>query len=285
MTQQAYAPLAPDPALPSIGQATKGGVPLLVPVAELNIDHTRYQRDLNQASVDKLAKHWDDDKLLPLLVNRRADGSYWVFDGQHRRAAAMKINRPQLPCLVWRNLTVEREAELFAFFNSRAAGRQVAIIDQFRARITAQDPDALAVVRAITRAGLNLDTGKPRKQDAVHAIAACEQVYRKIGEDGLFRALDLLNRAWPGTNDRLTQNFITGVGGFLHKYGARIDSRDIDRFVQRLARVPINEITVKARDRSRLQGEYLGEAMITVLALQYDKRIDASRKLLGGSNE
>jgi hypothetical protein len=42
----------------------------------------------SQALIRQIARHWDWDLCLPLVVSRRADGSLYVIDGQHRLAAA-----------------------------------------------------------------------------------------------------------------------------------------------------------------------------------------------------
>ncbi len=263
----------------------KGSVWQILPVAAINIDHDRYQRDLKQSNIDRLVREWDDDKLLPLLVNQREDGTFWCFDGQHRRAAAIQAGRKALPCLVWQGLTIEREAQLFAYFNSRASNKAVSFAEQFRARIEAHDPDALAVVRAMRRAGFGAEYHLRSRSDDIAAINACYFVYKRIGEDGLYRALDLLNRAWPNERARLTAAFIGGAAELLDKYGHRIDTRDMDRFVAKLNTVPIGEVLTKARDRQRLQRENMRSAIATVLAIQHDRKIRNENKLLGNNHE
>ena len=49
-----------------------------------------YQRPENKKKVDNLVSKWNDRKKHALMVSYR-DGQYWVIDGQHRRAALLRV--------------------------------------------------------------------------------------------------------------------------------------------------------------------------------------------------
>lgn len=262
--------------------ASMGGEYRILPVSAINVDHQRYQRDLRQGDIDRLVANWDDDKLLPLLVNRRDDGTYWTFDGQHRRAAAIARGIRALPCLVWAGLAVEREAALFAYFNSRESGRPVGFREQFRARVEANDEEAAAIMRAVHRAGFEIEYHLAGgKSEHIAAVGACQAVYRRVGEDGLFRALDLLNRAWPENRERVQEHFIQGAAQFIALYGDKIGAREWERLIARLAAQPIGQVLVRARDRNRVHHEKMRDAIALVFAQIHDKRAAADRRLLG----
>jgi hypothetical protein len=71
---------------------------------QLLIDES-YQRSLEAANsqtlIRRIAMHWDWGLCQPLFVARRADGSLYVVDGQHRlEAAKLRGDIWQLPCVV-----------------------------------------------------------------------------------------------------------------------------------------------------------------------------------------
>jgi len=82
--------------------ADRQGKFMLLPKSELNIDHA-YQRDkINTTRVHAICSDWSWKACGVLSVSRRPDGTYWVFDGQHRKLAADKrADIKKLPCMVF----------------------------------------------------------------------------------------------------------------------------------------------------------------------------------------
>ena len=80
---------------------------------------TEYQRDFQSRKMKKMICEWNLFQFTPILVNKRKDGKYYVFDGQHRHRAWKFVykDRP-IPCLVYDGLSPEREALLFAKTNT-----------------------------------------------------------------------------------------------------------------------------------------------------------------------
>lgn len=78
---------------------------------ELHIDKS-YQRSL-QNHVKIIARDWNPTKCDPLKINFRADGFFYVWDGQHRLEAAKLRGIKYLLCDITVGLTQSQEAELF----------------------------------------------------------------------------------------------------------------------------------------------------------------------------
>lgn len=88
-----------------------GKVFAVVALDELHIDKS-YQRSL-QNHVKIIARDWNPTKCDPLKINFRADGFFYVWDGQHRLEAAKLRGIKYLLCDITVGLTQEQEAELF----------------------------------------------------------------------------------------------------------------------------------------------------------------------------
>lgn len=88
-----------------------GKVFAVVALDELHIDKS-YQRSL-QNHVKIIARDWNPTKCDPLKINFRADGLFYVWDGQHRLEAARLRGIKYLLCDIVVGLTQSQEAELF----------------------------------------------------------------------------------------------------------------------------------------------------------------------------
>ena len=128
------------------------------------VDHT-YQRMIEGPSSQKLirdiAERWDWRLCAPLTISIREDcedPGYYVIDGQHRlRAAELRGDIPELPCIISKFETFEAEAMAFVSINS--ARRQVSAIDKFHARVAAKEPLALKIKLVVEDAGLSVTRG------------------------------------------------------------------------------------------------------------------------------
>src|SRR5690554_1338293 len=88
-------------------------------VDQFNIDHS-YQRPISPTMVNRIVKAFDSRLFGIVTASRRADGSYWVLDGQHRIAALIKMGKGNIsvPCEVLTGLSMEDEARVFHLRNA-----------------------------------------------------------------------------------------------------------------------------------------------------------------------
>ena len=89
-------------------------------IADIQIDPD-YQRDLRHDLIDKIAREYDVVKAGPILVSKRADGSLWNVDGQHRMIGAERAGETEVFANVVHGLTQEQEAALRLARNDRRA--------------------------------------------------------------------------------------------------------------------------------------------------------------------
>lgn len=86
---------------------------ILLRVGDLRVDSS-YQRDLNQVRVRRMAKVYDRDALGALEVSLR-DDTYFVVDGNHRRALVIEVEGEDalVLCHVHEDWDQIREAQVF----------------------------------------------------------------------------------------------------------------------------------------------------------------------------
>lgn len=127
--------------------------------SKLHIDH-RYQRDnVSNARVLEIARDWSWMACgVLLVVQRRNDGKYWVFDGQHRALAAHKRDDVgDLPCCVFQGESIESEADAFLRANNTRGPMQK--VDAFKAMLVSGDEVAIAVRDMVSRSGYEIKRG------------------------------------------------------------------------------------------------------------------------------
>lgn len=194
---------------------------------DLRID-ARPQRPFDEAHANRIARKFDPTLVGLLQVSRRPEG-YYVIDGQHRRAAAIMVERGDvpLPCYVVDGLAVADEAHRFVGINATA--KKPHTLDTFRVRVVAEDPAAVEITNILDAAGLRLEVSG--LDGTITAIAAVEAVYfgrgtKKLGEPNpelLIDVLAVLGDAWGKDRDAYDSTIIKAMGVLLGRHGGRIN--------------------------------------------------------------
>lgn len=190
-----------------------------VQIDALNIDHS-YQRDLKQALVEKIGEAWDDPAAGPIVVSRRADGSLWIVNGQHRVAAARITGLKTIIAQVVDGLTPADEAALRLKCNTRAGDTS---LETFKAELAAGEPEA----RDIKRICREFDTrinAHPDQHNGINCVAAVRKVYRLDGGLLLARTFEVIRNAWGSVSgENATTSQILGIAWMIQKHPGELD--------------------------------------------------------------
>lgn len=145
----------------------------LIKPSQMSVDMT-YQRDPRQRSkrISEIVKNYDRRLLGVFHVVRRKDGSIWIVDGAGRQLAMAKVGDDEpVNCVVHYHIkSVEEEADWFLRLNPDCVAR-VNASQKFKARLAANDKQALAIHTAAIKGGL-LVTGTGKNSISVQA-ASC----------------------------------------------------------------------------------------------------------------
>jgi hypothetical protein len=145
-----------------------------------------YQRTWTESKALDIARDWAWWALGAISVAQRADGKYYVFDGQHRVLAAKKREDVGLlPCLVFEMDSVQLEA--LAFLRSNSARKPVNAVQKFKALTVTEDAAALLIKSLADSAGRVVSSGS-----GPTTVACVSSMRWMIGTDEA-----ALVRIWP----------------------------------------------------------------------------------------
>jgi hypothetical protein len=225
--------------------------------SDLKIDH-RYQRDPNPALQAKIALEFDPDKFHALLVSARTNGDRVVLDGQQRLGAIGKMNwmDQKLPTLILRNLTPQREAEIFRDIQvNRRAVSQLAL---WKADLFSGDQACVEIKRVMDGLGLHFITqnqrgSKNNDPTELQAVKCVRDMHEHLGAIGLHRLLRVIKLAF---HDHMAwnANMIRGMALYLASYPELND----DKVIKKLGKFTAEHVLRKASQMKGGGGESTG---------------------------
>lgn len=241
-----------------------------LPADRINVD-MQYQRPLNMSHVRAITKGFDLNAFGVLLVSERADGTYWVIDGQHRLAAVLSIGDAAflIPCHIYRGLSVAEEATVFHMQTLR---RAITPIDRFKARVFSDDPQALAIDAILRNHGLQVGNAQ---HGYVTAVAAVERIYTTHGAERLDLVLTLIMAAIDDEPGRVpTSTILYGVNAFLTRYGRSVNQQ---RLTAAIRTAGVEKIVRSTTAIKELLRESVSNACGRALLAQYNNRLQSNR--------
>jgi hypothetical protein len=236
----------------------------LIELDETYIDK-RYQRDLKP-----ILTAYNPALVGVLICSERERGgkTLSVIDGQRRRdlikTEGLTIG---VPALVFFDLTLEEEAELFYLIQKERKG--VSQYERHRAEVVAKREVAVALERITKDEGYEIVQWDDKDMRHVTAVRTLERLYNREPEL-LRQVLHLIALTWDGVYGATREKMLSGVALFIEQ------TPDVDehRFVQRLGNVTPSALDVRAtqlRDSKELTGaspKFLAE----VIQTQYRSR-------------
>lgn len=118
---------------------------------DLKIDPDYQRTEISDHRVRRIAAEWSWVACGILRIARRADGSYWVMDGQHRLLGALRRDDiTKLPCVVFAS---EKKGEARSWHKTNKDRGNPSALQLFKADITGEMPDVLAVQGMVEEQG------------------------------------------------------------------------------------------------------------------------------------
>lgn len=244
-------------------------------VSELVCD-PRINRGLDSNKAQRMYLNYDKNALGILTVSQRDDGTRVIIDGQHRWEATRRVTsgKGKVPCHIFKDLTLEQEAELFLRLNTTTKPR---IIDKFRVRVTAGDKSAVAISELARSFGWEIH---PTAADGtIQAVAAVERVYKLSeeleAEPNLVHAVFAVTRGWGHNRYAVNGPIFEGIGKVLAEYGSKVD---LDRLQKRLAEFTGGpEVLLdQARQHASVYRMKVANAVAELVTAAYNKGLQSS---------
>lgn len=256
----------------------------IVPIKHMIVDI--YQRPLTSIAKE-IEEDFEPALIGTLCLSERSKTKKAVIDGQNRMVGS-KAHVSALPAVVYKGLTIEQEADLFAKFQTKRRGMTSA--SRFLAQVIAKQEPQVTIDRIVKEHGFFVEHNSSDPK-SLKAVAALEFVYRgTYGRSGseerndpqlLADVLEVISEAWPGLPDTAKgKDMLRGLAWFLAREPSgtfkepRKTEITMERLVDRLSRVTPSALAERAgkfRDARGMTGNapvYLAEAINSV----YSKR-------------
>jgi hypothetical protein len=234
-----------------------------VPIEHTFIDDT-YQRPLSRF-VRRIVDNFDPALVGSLVISEREPNRYAVIDGQTRREALGVLGHTSVPALVYRGLTRQQEASMFARFQSER--KNISALERFRAALVAEDPTAQTVAQIADRHGFVIE--RTNEGNSIHAVRALEIVLARTGPEMLERVLNIGAQAWKFRGG-MSNELIRGLAYFLE----REPRTDDDKLIRRLSIIDPDVLHTRAAQlrQGRGFGGNSPQYMAEVIRMEYRRR-------------
>jgi hypothetical protein len=269
-----------------VGVVTKaklqpGDWPFRVELVELSrclVDHS-YQRPVDWLWVRKTAATFDPTLVGTLDVSERGHGaSFAIMDGQGRTESMKLVGKTQAYAAIYSGLDVQAEALFFLHKNSNR--KAIHPYYTYSAKLTAQDPVAIAVKEITERYGYEVSIVSASNRnipEKISAISSLEEAYNRKNDtrtECLSPTLAVLRKATFGLKEGNSAHLLRAVARMFERY------EEIDQ--HRLADVIAERNPSWLLGRMREMGWNVGAqtpALVMVLVEEYNRGLPRGEKL------
>jgi hypothetical protein len=224
-----------------------GCVMMRLAIESLNLDHT-YQRPKVVATVNRIARHFNEKAIGIISVGQRAtNGKYYILDGQNRVEAIKKrlADEDDAPthvlCKVYLNTTRKKEAELFVELNTN---KPVTGNNRFHARLVHKGKPEWIINKTIEDKGFSLSFLPPTKMNSSdnpeNGIIAPYQLLRLYNDcpNYLGAAIDFLKLLFDNKPKNVPASVrhgyvLYGIALFLQEQGSKNVRPIANTFIER----------------------------------------------------
>lgn len=216
-----------------------------IPIRKMFVDS--YGRPLNQRKVNTMRRHFDPNALGTILLSFRSDDRYAILDGHHRKAATEQEGYTYMAARVYIDLDYQQEASLY---NSFATVNRQSALDRFRARLEANDTEAMAIQAALKRVGMDIALNGPAV-GRVQAVSELDRMYSEYGLEFVTQVILALHDGWGKESRAWITETLRGFSAFWLRYRNVIDQQ---RLMDIMRLTPPDRVISLARNHQSLVG-------------------------------
>ncbi|KQS74055.1 hypothetical protein ASG25_21525 [Rhizobium sp. Leaf384] len=251
-----------------------------VQVDKIRVDHN-YQREIKPNRVSQILRDFTWAHFQPVMLAEQADGTYTVFDGQHRVAAARAHPRiDRVPASVVRVEGSKNEADAFLGVNINRTA--VTTVEKFWAGIEAGNADMIRIKTALEKAGCEViqATGVRPAANRTAAVSAVQRAIRTYGDAAVVSACKTLVAAWPKDAGALHAIMIQALARLYRNNRKHIDEA---RMVSKLTAKDRKILTADAETLRKIGGGDATASVAKVLVEIYNKSLQMGQIQIGAN--
>jgi len=248
---------------------------------KLRVESDTYQRDQESAQVTRMVKNFNEKLFDPLVVARRIwtknpDDFYWVLDGGHRLATALRLGLTEVPVRIVDVESKAEEAVLFTELNDKR--RAVARYSKHRAMVVAGDATACAIEDALNDIGWKMVRERSENLREFKAVAcvydiwsrgeSSEWAHPRHGEDRLSgrrlvqAVLQTIDMTWVKKDGAFNNNTLKGQAIFIEAFWDKIDRETFIDVMTAMAETTPNDLGVQAARKKAVANPYNARALV-----------------------
>ena len=258
-----------------------------IPVGEIlvstpELEEGGYQRKLKRHHIRKNFKAYSPEDAKEIRVSCRLDGpnagSYFVYDGQHRVASALRDEGPEYPIdSIVEDLTLKEEA--LRFRDQQKGTARVAPGEMFYAGLMGGHPDDLDMEAIATEIGWRIARSATGSQgDLLGNVGLLRTIYHDRGRDNFWNTLYIAAEAnGPAVLNRGHGRLLDGISYLLWKFPKARVERVIE--VLQWPELPPTDL-LKIEKNWFGNGGDRGRGMAMVLYRAYNHKIPTKTKRL-----
>ncbi len=249
-----------------------------VPVDKIRVDHN-YQREIRPGRVAQILRDFTWAHFQPVMLAEQADGTFTVFDGQHRVAAARAHPAiSEVPAAIVRLAQSCDEAGAFLGVNVNRTA--VSTVEKYHAGIEAGDLEMMAICSVLEEAGCEVIQAHGVKPGAnkTTAVTAVGRAIKTYGDAAVTEACRTLVEAWPKDHGALNGVMIQALSR-LFRNNKRFISRD--RMITKLRSKDRKILTSDAETIRKIGGGDAGLNVAKALVEVYNKGLQKDQIALG----
>ncbi|MEV5435833.1 ParB/Srx family N-terminal domain-containing protein [Streptomyces sp. NPDC052682] len=195
-------------------------------IKDLKID-PQAQRTLNERRAQNIADNIVREAVGSIIVSERADGDYYIIDGQHRARACTLAGFETITCEVHHDLTQAQEAMLFLLKNRES--HKPRPIDEYHVGLTGGVSLFVDTQKILDKHGLTLGS---TSTNGVGAVSGVLQITDRYGATVFDRTLAVAENAWGRSPETWDGMLLGGIGMFLGRFGDLVNDEELARKIQ-----------------------------------------------------
>jgi hypothetical protein len=237
-----------------------------------------YQRPLKERRVLQILRDFTWAQFGSLMLVDQGDGSYTVYDGQHRLEAAKRhpgIDEVPVAIVVLRQAFEEAQSFLGVNVNRSS----ISTVEKYWAGLEAGDETMMRICAVLEEAGCEVvppgtKSGAPNRTSAVTAI---ERAIRTYGDFAVTRACMTLLASWPKDNGALNGVTIQALARLYRNN----KTMDVERLVLKLRSKDRKILIANAEALRKMGGGDAALALSKALVEIYNKGLQLNHIQIG----
>lgn len=230
------------------------------------------QGQFRPAHAESIAAKFDLEALGFPVVSKRADGLFYIIDGQHRIGGAKLFgfaDDDKLQMEVYEGLTEAQEAELFL---ERNTVKPKSAWDKFHVAVTAGRMEEVVLERLVRAQGLTISPS--RGEGRISCVNTLRKMLQRQGPESFSRTVRIVRDSFGDAG--LDAPVLEGIGMMIHRYDGLIDEEAlIERFQN--ATGGLNALMVPAAKLKATIGHPIQQCVAASAVGIYNRK--ASKKL------